>query len=425
MNQMIDWLDALVGLVIGFLLGGMALGVYTLIRRGQLAVELSNARTRAELLDQRIRQQAEDEQRHQAIFKALGADVLKANSEQLNALATATLKAVLAEAKGDAEQRKHAVEGLVKPVRELLEKHAQAVTEIERKREVAYRGLEEQIKAIAASHQQLGEQTQRLVAALRRPEQRGRWGELQLRNAVELAGMTSHCDFVEQPQTEDPTTQDRPDMIVKLPGGGVIVVDAKVALDAYLDSISADGDRDAALARHADQVAGHFRKLAARQYWDQFERTPKLVVMFMPIESALTAALELKPDLHAEAMRRQVLIASPTLLVAMLRAVAYGWQQEDLAANARRIAQAGSELYDRLARFVEHLTGVGKALNRAGGAYDDAVGSLEKRVLPSARELRELHATTKGPVEVPPTVQIETRRITAAELGKEVGSELE
>jgi DNA recombination protein RmuC len=413
MNRMIDWLDALVGLVIGFLLGGMTLGIYTLIRRGQLASELSNARTRAELLEARIQERAQDEQRQQAVFKALGADVLKANSEQLNELATARLKTVLAEAKGDAEQRKQAIEGLVGPVRELLERHALAVTEIEKKREVAYRGLEEQIKAIAASHRQLGEETNRLVAALRRPEQRGRWGELQLRNVVELAGMTPHCDFVEQPQTEDPETQDRPDMIVNLPGGGVIVVDAKVALDAYLDTISADGDRSAALARHAEQVAGHFRKLAGKRYWDQFERAPRLVVMFMPIESALTAALELKPDLHAEAMRRQVLIATPTLLVALLRAVAYGWQQEDLAANARRIAKVGSDLYERLTKFVQHLAIVGKALNKAGGAYDDAVGSLEKRVIPSARELRELHATTKGPVETPPTIRIETRGVRA------------
>jgi DNA recombination protein RmuC len=228
--------------------------------------------------------------------------------------------------------------------------------------------------------------------------------------------MTPHCDFTEQPQTDDPVTRDRPDMIVHLPGGGVIVVDSKVALDAYLDSLEVDRDREEAMQRHAGQVAEHCRKLSAKRYWDQFERTPKLVVLFMPLESALTAALELKPDLHAEAMRQQVLIASPTLLVALLRAVAFGWQQEDLAANARQIARVGGDLYARLAKFVAHLEGVGKAINKAGGAYDDAVGSLEKRVLPAARELRELHATTAEPVEPPPNLQIETRRITASEL---------
>ena len=413
---MIDWLDALVGLGIGLLLGGLAATVLVLVRRGRLASEVSNARARAELLDERLKAQAEDEDHLKAVFRALGAEALQANNEQFTELATATLKTVLAEASGDAEKRKQAVESLVKPVKELLEKHSLAVTEIEKKREVAYRGLEEQIKAIAASHQKLGDETNRLVAALRRPEQRGRWGEMQLRNAVEMAGMTPHCDFTEQPQTDDPETRDRPDMIVRLPGGGVIVVDAKVALDAYLDTLDADGDRDVAMQRHAGQVAEHCRRLSGKRYWDQFERTPKLVVLFMPLESALTAALDLKPDLHAEAMRQQVLIASPTLLVALLRAVAFGWQQEDLAANARQIARVGGELYGRLAKFVEHLEGVGKAINKAGGAYDDAVGSLEKRVLPSARELRELHATTEKSVEPPPTIQIETRRITASEL---------
>jgi DNA recombination protein RmuC len=417
---MVAWLDALVGLGIGLLLGGLAATVFVLVRRGRLAAEVSNARARAELLDERLKAQVDDEGRLKAVFTALGAEALKANNQQFAELATATLKTVLAEAKGDAEQRKQAVENLVKPVKELLEKHNTAVAEIEKKREVAYRGLEEQIKAIAASHQKLGQETNRLVAALRRPEQRGRWGEMQLRNAVELAGMTPHCDFTEQPQTDDPATRDRPDMIAHLPGGGVIVVDSKVALDAYLDAHldtpDADRDRGAALQRHADQVAEHCRRLAGKRYWEQFERTPKLVVLFMPLESALTAALELKPDLHAEAMRQQVLIASPTLLVALLRAVAYGWQQEDLAANARQIARVGGELYGRLAKFVEHFEGVGKAINKAGGAYDDAVGSLEKRVLPAARELRELHATTDKAVESPPNLQIETRRITASEL---------
>ncbi|MHC4217231.1 MAG: DNA recombination protein RmuC [Planctomycetota bacterium] len=413
---MIDWLDALVGLGIGLLLGGLAATLFAMTRRGRLAAETSNARARAELLAERLKAQAEDEDHIKAVFRALGAEALQANSEQFTELATATLKAVLVEAKGDAEQRKQAVESLVKPVRELLEKHNTAVTEIEKKREVAYRGLEEQIKAIAASHEKLGEETNRLVAALRRPEQRGRWGEMQLRNAVELAGMTRHCDFTEQPQTDDPTTRDRPDMIVKLPGGGVIVVDSKVALDAYLDTLDADRDRTKALERHAEQVAAHCRQLSSKRYWEQFERTPKLVVMFMPLESALTAALELKPDLHPDAMRQQVLIATPTLLVALLRAVAYGWQQEDLAANARQIAKVGGELYGRLAKFVEHLEGVGRAIDRAGDAYDQAVGSLEKRVLPSARELKELHATTEAVVETPPSLQVETRRITAAEL---------
>jgi DNA recombination protein RmuC len=413
---MIDWLDALVGLGVGFLVGGLAVVAVVLGRRGRVTADLSNAQARAALLQERLEARASDEQRLKDAFTALGTEALRANNQQFTELATKTLQAVLVEAKGDTEKGKLAIENLVKPVRELLEKHQTAVREIEKKREVAYRGLEEQIKAIASSHQRLGEETNRLVTALRRPEQRGRWGEMQLRNAVELAGMTTHCDFLEQPQTDDPTTRDRPDMIVRLPGEGVIVVDAKVALDAYLDALDPDADRTATLQRHAEHVTEHCRRLAGKRYWDQFERTPKLVVMFMPLESALSAALELKPDLHAEAMRQHVLIASPTLLVALLRAVAYGWQQDDLAANAREIADSGKELYERLATFVGHFESVGRAIDSAGGAYDNAVGSLERRVLPSARKLKELHATTQEEIESPRTVQIETREITAGEL---------
>lgn len=413
---MVEWLDAFVGLVIGALLGGFAVAAVAIARRSRLHSQLGNARARAELLGEQLRSRVEDEARLKEAFGALGADALAANSRQFTELASKTFQVILSDAKGDAEKRREAIDNLVKPVRELLEKHNSAVTEIERKREVAYRGLEEQIKAIATSHEKLGAETGRLVTALRRPEQRGRWGEMQLRNVVELAGMTAHCDFTEQPQTDDAETRDRPDMTVNLPGGGVITVDSKVALDAYLTALEAGADAPEQRTRHAELVAAHYRKLAGKRYWEQFDRTPRLVVMFMPIESALTAALELKPDLHAEAMRRHVLIATPTLLVALLRAVAYGWQQEDLAANARRIAEAGKALYDRLARFAGHFEGIGKAVNDAGKAYDRAVGSLEKRILPAARELKDLHVTTDGEVESPQTLQIETRHVTAAEL---------
>lgn len=413
---MVDWLDALIGLGIGALLGALAATAFGLLRRSRLLGDMNNARARAELLEEQLRARADDEARIREAFGALGAEALAANSRQFNELASKTLHVILAEAKTEAGTRQHAIDNLVKPVKELLEKHNAAVTEIERKREVAYKGLEVQIQSIAASHERLSAETGRLVTALRRPEQRGRWGEMQLRTAVELAGMTAHCDFRVQPQTDDPSTADRPDMVVNVPGGGVIVVDSKVALDAYLDSLDSDADRNEVLDRHADQVDAHYRKLSSKRYWEQFERTPKLVVMFMPLESALTAALERRPDLHADAMREHVLIATPTLLVALLRAVAYGWQQEDLAANARQIAMVGRELYSRLATFVRHFSGIGKAVDDAGAAYDRAVGSLEKRLLPAARDLKDLHATTEEVIESPPTLQVETRKISAAEL---------
>ncbi|MHC5001790.1 MAG: DNA recombination protein RmuC, partial [Planctomycetota bacterium] len=305
---------------------------------------------------------------------------------------------------------------MVKPLRELLERQNQTLIELERKRTADRSGLEEQLKAIAAAHERLGAETGRLVTALRRPEQRGRWGEMQLRNVVELAGMTEHCDFVEQPTTRDEQSVLRPDMIVHMPGGGVIVVDSKVALDAYLDALDSESPREDHLKRHARQVADHVRSLAGRRYWEQFERTPKVVVMFMPLEPALVAALQVNPDLHNDAMQQHVLIATPTLLVALLRAVAYGWQQEDVAANAREIARVGRDLYQRLATFVGNLEKVGSGIQRAANAYNTAIGSLEGRVLPSARALKSLHATTQQDIETPKQLPADVRPIVAAEL---------
>ncbi|MHC4946732.1 MAG: DNA recombination protein RmuC [Planctomycetota bacterium] len=441
---MVDWVDALLGLVLGLLLGGAGTAAFLLARRGRQAAAAADARARydaararvddlegqladadtrredaerrAATLDERVKAFEEAGRMLRESFRATGAEALAANSRQFVDLARRTLETVLTEARGDVEKRQQAIDAVVKPIRELLERHGAAVTDIEKKREVAYRGLEEQIRQIATAHEKLHAETGRLVTALRRPEQRGRWGEMQLRNAVELAGMTAHCDFHEQPATDDPETRDRPDMTVRLPGGGVIVVDAKVALDAYLAALEADADRAAEMKRHAAQVAEHVRRLSTKRYWSQFERAPKLVVMFMPLESALTAALETRPGLHAEAMEQHVLVATPTLLVALLRAVAFGWQQEDVAANAREIARVGAELYKRLATFAQHLEKVGKGLEGARKAYNASIGSLETRVLVSARELKRLHVTTEPSVERPDPLATEARAITATEL---------
>lgn len=333
-----------------------------------------------------------------SVFEATGAKLLQSNADRFM------------------QQAEKSFEEKAKPIRELLDAQKKAVDDLERKRETAYVRLDEQIKQIATAHERLGAETGRLVSALRRPEQRGRWGELQLRNVVELAGMTEHCDFQEQPQTDDPSTRDRPDMVVRMPGGGVIVVDSKVSLDAYLNAIQPDADREAQLQRHASQVRTHVRNLASKAYWDQFDHTPKLVVLFMPLESALVAALEVIPDLHSEAMKQHVLIATPTLLVATLRAVAYGWQQEAIAENAHEIADVGRDLYDRLATFANHFSNVGDRLKRASECYNNAVGSLERNLLPGARHLRQLRATTADEIESPPQIDTDIRKITAPEL---------
>ncbi len=340
----------------------------------------------------------EAEKRLLSVFEATGAKLLQSNADRFM------------------QQAEKSFEDKAKPIRELLDAQKKAVDEIEKKRETAYVRLDEQIKVIAASHERLNTETNRLVTALRRPEQRGRWGEMQLRNVVELAGMTEHCDFREQVQTDDPSTRDRPDMVVHLPGEGVIVVDSKVSLDAYLNSIQPDADRDAELTRHTRQVETHIRHLSSKAYWSQFDHTPRLVVMFMPLESALHAALEIKPDLHAEAMKQHVLVATPTLLVATLRSIAYGWQQEAIADNARDIADAGRELYDRLSTFTSHFERVGRGLTGATDAYNKAIGSLESRVLVSARRLRELRATTAKDIDGPDPVEIEVRDVTSPEL---------
>jgi DNA recombination protein RmuC len=228
--------------------------------------------------------------------------------------------------------------------------------------------------------------------------------------------MTSHCDFDEQVTVWKGEQAQRPDMIVNLPGGGVIVVDAKVAIDAYLDAIDGEAERDLHLKRHASQVEAHVRKLAEKRYWEQFHRTPNVVVMFMPLESALVAAMDLRPQLQADAMAQQVLIATPTLLVALLRAVAYGWQKEDVARNAQRIARTGHELYERVAKFVEDMDKVGRGLTTASKAYNEAVGALQGRVLPSARKFKDLNATGAPEIDAPAPVEIETRDIVAPEL---------
>lgn len=356
------------------------------------------------------------EKRLSDTFTALSARSLAANNQQFLDLAKKAFEALSTEAKGDVEKKQQAIDALLKPIRELLDQQGKAVNEIEKKREGAYARLDEQIKAIAASHGELRTETGRLVTALRRPEVRGRWGEMQLRNVVEAAGMTPHCDFVEQStaQTEDGAI--RPDMLIRLPGGGVIVIDAKVALDAFLDSLQPDADRDACLQRHARQTADHARKLSAKRYWDQFERTPNVVVMFMPIESALAAATDVQPDLTIEAMRSRVLIATPTSLMGILHSVAFGWQQEAQAANARLIAAAGAELYQRLAGLAESVTAVGDRIGKAAAAYNKLVGTLESRVLPGARRIKELQSLPDEPIAPLPAIEAEIRPIVAGEL---------
>lgn len=347
-------------------------------------------------------------------FQALAADALKSNNQSFLELAKTSLEKFQSEAKGDLEARQKAVEHLVTPIQESLSKVDEKIQQIEKDRNKAYGTLTEQVQSLIGTQEQLRTETGNLVKALRAPSVRGRWGEIQLRRVVEIAGMLPYCDFTEQ---ETVTTSDgrlRPDLIVKLPGGKQVVVDAKTPLQAYLEAIEATDDevRRARLADHARQVRDHMTRLSSKAYWEQFEASPEFVVMFLPGETFFSAALEQDPGLIEQGVGQRVIPASPTTLIALLKAVAYGWNQEKLARNAQEISALGKDLHDRLRSLAGHLEAVGKGLDRAVESYNKAVGTLESRVMVSARRFAELAAPVTD--EIPEIEPIETTTRTLA-----------
>ncbi|GIX22710.1 MAG: hypothetical protein KatS3mg121_1493 [Gammaproteobacteria bacterium] len=392
------------GLLLGFGLG-WALGALRAARLGAaLEAERAAGAARIEALNEALA-------KLDAHFAALAGQALERNNALFLKLAEQNLDKHRQAAVGELQRREQAIEALLRPIRDALEKTDRQLREIEKERKESFGALRQHLEGLAQSQLRLQKETQNLVNALRRPEVRGQWGELTLRRLVELAGMSEHCDFSEQPSVSGEGGVLRPDLIVRMPDRREIVVDAKTPLDAYLTACQSgdENERQAALARHARKMRERVRELAAKAYWAQFENAPDYVVLFVPGEHFLSAALEQDPELLEYALANKVILATPTTLIALLRAVAFGWRQQAVARNAEQIRRLGEELYQRLATFCEHLGRLGGALGNSVEHYNRAVGSLERLVLPGARKFVELGIETRKELVEPEPVDKQTR----------------
>lgn len=414
-----EYLLALVAVALLAALAG-AFAAHLLALRRMTALQLQNAELATTVeLERKAAQErplALEQARVQLgdTFAALSGEALKHNSAEFLRLAQENLKQFQIQAHHELSKKEQAVELLVTPIKEMIEKTRVQIHEIERERKEAYGSISRHLESLAQTQQLLHGETRNLVQALRRPEVRGQWGEMTLRRLVELAGMVQYCDFYEQEHTRTEDGAVRPDMILRMPGGREIVVDVKTPLDAYLSAIEAPDEaaRRQFLERHSRKVRERVQELAGKAYWNQFKNSPDFVVLFIPGEHFLSAALDLDPALLEDALRKKVILATPSSLIALLRAVAYGWNQQALTENAERIRDLGEDLYKRLCTFSAHLAKVGKHLGDSLDHYNKAVGSFERQVLSGARKFPEMGIHPARELETPEQIEKGVRQLS-------------
>ncbi len=351
-------------------------------------------------MQEKIQTLEDTREKLESTFKSLASDVLKSSNTEFLKLAELNFSSLKHQANSELEKREKAVENLVKPIRESLDKTDQQIRKMEKDQQTAHGALNQHLELMAKAQQELHGETSNLVKALRRPEVRGQWGELTLRRLAELAGMVQHCDFEQQRSIDTEDGKQRPDMIVHMPAGRDIIVDAKAPMDAYLGAIEAQDEtqRIVETKRHARNVRDRVRELASKNYWQSLPNSPDFVVLFIPGDHFLSAALEVDPKLLEDSMTDRIVLATPSSLVALLRAVAFGWRQETLAENAEEIRAVGAELYERLRTFAGHLEKLGNNMNRSVEFYNKAVASFDTRILPSARKFTEMGIQAKKDV---------------------------
>jgi len=417
MNEILQNETTLIAIFIAAVLGSLITYIYLQRKVSSLREKNTELSTRIEVeqINNNEKIVALEKARAQLseTFTALSSQALKNNNEEFLKLAQENLKQYQSQAVNELDKKEKAIEHLLNPIKESLSKTEQQIQNIEKERKESYGALHKHLESMAQTQSTLQDETRKLVTALRRPEVRGQWGEMTLKRLAELAGMVEHCDFYEQEQVRTDEGALRPDMIVRMPDGREIVVDVKTPLDAYISAIEAvdDNERQVHLKRHTQNVKQRINELADKAYWNQFKNAPDFVVLFIPGDQFLSAALDQEPAILENALARQVILATPTSLVALLRAVGYGWRQEQLAENAEHIKTVGEELYGRLQTFTEHLQKVGRSLDTGLKHYNSAVGSFDSRVLPSARKFNEMGIAADKKIKQPNQIETAVRQI--------------